>query len=747
MGFFVYNYEVKKWRSDALFISALSLLVFIFFARLFFPSPLKIFVTPDFGTSDLLHFYYPIKNLLSQSLKNFELPLWSPNVGGGFPMHAEGQTGTFNIVNLILFRFLPTPTAFNLVYIISFLTISISTYFWAQLLKLPKSVSFFVAAVFPFSGFYIAHISHTSLVQTASFLPLELLFIELFIQKKKLAFLILFSLAVSQQIFTGLAQITLFSLIFLIPYVIFRLHTQKKTAGVKQVLIQAALIFGATILSLVLSAAQILPSWELTNLSVRQGGLSFYEIFALPFTLRDILTFLSPTIFGSPQDGTYFARETSGGIFWENTGYVGILTLILAVIGTVWLFKKNKVVFFFASAFIISLLLVLGKDSPTYILFASWPFNLFRVPSRFLLISDLALVTLAGFGILVLLNLKFIKKFKYKNFIPVALTLVAILDIFFYFYSYHPVGEAEKWTQKPKTAAFVENNKNLYRIYTVGSYIPWNEVFLKKGWQDSNKYLSFLSDLNADYNLLSDTASLNIHVTIPTRRLSLFRSIVEKGITVNQETRTVFIDKKSRELLSLSNVKYLVTPFPLGNTAGFKLVYTENSKDSYPYQIYENLKVLDRAFFATNATIVKSIPELSQRVLSEEFNPVTTVILEKEIGSQNRQLPGNIVKVQEYTNNKVVVDTSTASSGFLVLSDSYYPGWKVYVDGQERELLAANINQRAVYLEKGENIIVFSYEPQSVKVGVGISLVFHTLIGIILLYLFLKTFLNRKKVP
>ena len=78
--------------------------------------------------------------------------------------------------------------------------------------------------------------------------------------------------------------------------------------------------------------------------------------------------------------------------------------------------------------------------------------------------------------------------------------------------------------------------------------------------------------------------------------------------------------------------------------------------------------------------------------------------------------------------------------GILVLADSYYPGWEVYVDGQKTSILPANINQRAIILSKGEHSVKFVFQPISFKLGAIIS-IFST---ITLFMLFIFSILKSK---
>ena len=75
-----------------------------------------------------------------------------------------------------------------------------------------------------------------------------------------------------------------------------------------------------------------------------------------------------------------------------------------------------------------------------------------------------------------------------------------------------------------------------------------------------------------------------------------------------------------------------------------------------------------------------------------------------------------------YEPNHVTIKAETSASGFVFLSDSYYPDWKAYVDGQETEIYRADYAFRAVYLMPGQHVVDFIYEPRSFKVGYMVSL-------------------------
>jgi Bacterial membrane protein YfhO len=71
---------------------------------------------------------------------------------------------------------------------------------------------------------------------------------------------------------------------------------------------------------------------------------------------------------------------------------------------------------------------------------------------------------------------------------------------------------------------------------------------------------------------------------------------------------------------------------------------------------------------------------------------------------------------------EVEVDATAQRSGYLILDDSFYPGWQATVDGHPARILPANENFRAVAIPAGRDVIAFRYRPASFFVGAAISL-------------------------
>jgi uncharacterized membrane protein YfhO len=79
------------------------------------------------------------------------------------------------------------------------------------------------------------------------------------------------------------------------------------------------------------------------------------------------------------------------------------------------------------------------------------------------------------------------------------------------------------------------------------------------------------------------------------------------------------------------------------------------------------------------------------------------------------------VTIISYEPERVIIETDLASEGYLILTDTRYPGWRAYVDGKESSIIRANLLFRVIRLSAGQHRVEFSYEPASVKVGAAIS--------------------------
>jgi hypothetical protein len=92
------------------------------------------------------------------------------------------------------------------------------------------------------------------------------------------------------------------------------------------------------------------------------------------------------------------------------------------------------------------------------------------------------------------------------------------------------------------------------------------------------------------------------------------------------------------------------------------------------------------------------------------------------------------VELVSYLANKVILEYTADKDMFLYISDTFYPGWKAYVDGRQTGIYRANLAFRAIEAPKGKHTVVFKYIPVSFYLGALL-----TLIGIFLsVYIIMK---------
>ena len=319
-----------KRRKDLFYLLLISCLILVFFTR--YLSGENLFFATDEASSDLLDFYYPQRVYLADHLKQGQIPLWTPYQQNGFPFLAEAQTGIFYPPNLILFRLLPTPLAFNWSIILSSFILSFGTYFFLKTLKLDRLAAFFGSLVITFSGFFITHLKHVPLIQAAAFLPWAFLFIEKLISLSQKKYAIFLALALSFSILAGHLPTAYSVILFSLFYFILRLNLEFKSHS--ETARPIVLFLFSLLLAILLSAIQLFPTAEMFPYSSRnvQSLPSFTNM-----PIDQLITFINPYYFGDASQATYEPERPS---FWENLGYVGIISLVLSLMA--FFLKKNK---------------------------------------------------------------------------------------------------------------------------------------------------------------------------------------------------------------------------------------------------------------------------------------------------------------------------------------------------------------------------------------------------------------------
>jgi uncharacterized membrane protein YfhO len=118
---------------------------------------------------------------------------------------------------------------------------------------------------------------------------------------------------------------------------------------------------------------------------------------------------------------------------------------------------------------------------------------------------------------------------------------------------------------------------------------------------------------------------------------------------------------------------------------------------------------------------------VKEKMLSGNFDYLKEVVLETK---PNITLPETTdslfnpnVKIREYKNNYIRLEVlNKEKNAILVLSEIWYPSWKVFVDDKPARLLRANYSLRAVEIPKGASKVEMRFISTSFAVGKWITI-------------------------
>jgi len=704
----------------------LLLIPIIFFSKVIFGN--YIFAVGDFTGSDLIDLHYPFRYNLKESLSERRLPIWESNLAMGFPQFAEGQTGVLYPPNILL-SFFNTEKSVTLSVILAITIALFSSFYYFRLMQKSLLSSSFGAIAFSFSSFFITRLKHINLINVASLFPLLLITTHLYFKKRDIKYAIYTGIILAFMVFAGHPQITLYSILTLVLYSIFESFNLSSGENIKTKGLNLVKFLVLSIgLGSALSAIQFLPTLEFASFSSRiNTNSALTEDYS--FHPLNLISLVSPYHFGNPAVSTYKQDIKTIGVFWENSTYLGIGPSILALYWIIRRIKQKKMgghTGFFVLLSIISILIMLGHRTPLiFIMSKAVPFfSLFRFPVRFNLFLLFSLAFLATYAFDY-----FQKKLKgsYKKIFMFIFFPSLIFDLFIFadsYIGYLPLEDFRKKPQIVKIFERVERDSNLFRIYNLTQYSK--SPYLEYGWKYNPQPLIQIREaIPPNNNLLYDIDSFTE------------RGWFEGGISVerrnNLETAILLGVLKNPEIiadvLGMFNIKYLISfeeipgigiskirELDLGN-------YFQNS-----LKLYENKKLLPRAYYVTNAIEIGKKDEFFNIISDLSFDPSSSVIIENSVPVLRKpslidttQSSNNVV-IRKYTDTEVIIQADVKQKGYLILSDIYYPGWKVDINGEEGEILRANYVIRAVRLDPGRNDIRFYYNPDSLIIGGIISM-------------------------
>ncbi len=170
--------------------------------------------------------------------------------------------------------------------------------------------------------------------------------------------------------------------------------------------------------------------------------------------------------------------------------------------------------------------------------------------------------------------------------------------------------------------------------------------------------------------------------------------------------------------------------------------------DHYDFQIRLNLRDHPRAWVVHNARTLAPVTGLTreerklamQEITYEDdelwndstlraFDPLKLAWVEQaQVTELAPYLPGGspnrseAVQVSYPTPQRAELDVALDRAGLVVLADIYYPGWELTIDGKPAPIYRVNRIMRGAAVSAGQHHLVYTFAPQSFRLGGIISL-------------------------
>jgi hypothetical protein len=286
-----------------------------------------------------------------------------------------------------------------------------------------------------------------------------------------------------------------------------------------------------------------------------------------------------------------------------------------------------------------------------------------------------------------------------KRLLGMLIVGITFFDLFLAGEGWNPAIPV-RWARPPIPPAitFLQQDKTIYRVAGIGHVMPPN---------------------TASFCGLQDIRGYDVPV------IDRYHTFFQKALKGRAEWWIYDLPKLSDgslDFFSLMNVKYILSVEPLPSP--LTLVYDKEVK------IYKNHDAFPRAFLVHRvesvtdgetafSRVMTLGPELRRvGVLEGIPDPLVTMHpLQEREGKEDR------VQIVEYSARQVKVDVETSSPGFLILGDTFFPGWKAFVDGKEVPVYRADYLLKAVAVEKGNHRVVFVYQPLSFRMGLVLTII------------------------
>ena len=724
-----------------------------------------------------------------EQLREGVFPLWNDLNGMGAPLMANYQLGIFYPPSWLLYVFAAIGGIGALAWanvVLVYLHLVWAGLGMARLVRGMggKALAQTIAALaFSLSGYFVARAGFFSILWAAAWMPWVVHYasgIASLVRKddaieESSIFPVRLILCASAMLFAGHAQMSWYIALYAALWVFggAMVHYGWKEAIFS--LARLGVSFGAAAM---VSAVQLLPTAEYLTLSQRTSAVDYETAMAYSFWPWRFITFLAPNFFGNPGQGNYWGYAS----FHEDAVYVGLLPFLLALLTFAALFSRKKqyrlgelapLVRFLWIVIGAGLILGLGKFTPIFpFLFEHVPtFDMFHGPVRIMVWVVFSLALLAAAAIEKLWHRPVDRSLYWTRLATaggVAVTIGAFLGWYFLqevnvtfiqataFAGLWGVGAGVLTLMMP-----IESTNASRKFLWMLSVAVWVSIdLLVTGWWinpdvDLRFYAprreqSELMQLAGDgrvYQPASDNYRLKFKRFVrlknyrPAEPVSAMREI---GLpNINLLDGIPFVNNfdpfaPMRYAAWMEAMDGLPEDELTGWLGLVNVSVLETVDPEVPLGVaYEEVSHRERFELTDCAMPVQTEEEAWQMMgdIAGGSRPYCAVIeAEGEIAHFTTNKAASIFVLEE-SPGRVRLSVDSENGGWLVMRDTWYPGWVGRVDDEHVDIDRVDYLFRALPVPAGEHFVEFKYRPISFTIGIIFSM-----IGIVaIIYLHRKT--------
>lgn len=700
---------------------------------------------------DAVQQFYPWRQFAGQSLRRGEVPLWNPHELSGNPFLANDQSALF-YPETWLHALLPTERALGWATSLYFFLSGALMYGFLRALGLRWAACLLGALAFMFNGFVVGWQCFPSFRSVPGWLPGMLWAVEGLRRNRLPGPIALGALCCGMQFLAGNLHISLYVLMVFAAFALFRALGQQPGRRMR------LLIGAATVVALgtALAAVQLLPTLEFVTLSSRAAGTSYADVLRNALALPALLTALMPDILGNPVDYNHWGADLGRvyRAYTESAFYVGLLPVFLAPAA----FRAHRsLARFFLGVALVGAALAVGTHLNAVLYYLVPVFKSLSGIGRAVVMICAAMPVLGALGLDALMRQAAAEPAGVRRYALVTGTTLGLVGLLSGMWVWMFTGGLER--ALPGIGAYTLTQIGRFAILLVLAAVA---TALLTNRPRLGAALA-LAALSADLYLFVDhftpavkPAYLHVKAAAvsrmqsepgPWRMLSLGPDAVRRmapntpmlwGLEDVQGSDSLevgayrkLLNAASRELggfpqpdpslplMDLLGVRWVHSGAPLPAIEGLELVSETDGC------LYRNTHALPRAFLARRVTTMP-LEQAFLRMVAPDMDPGECLLTSAGTSSAGPLTP---LRVTPQGPNRVRVEGELPAGRTVVLTSTFFPGWRCYADGVPLPVQRADYALRAVQLTVPARALQFLFVPASLQVGAFISLLAVALIA------------------